>query len=181
MREREQQRVSTPEGDDSGRLKPHQRLPKLITLAFEERDPDEQRRLTTEVIDLLVEMREPGDEAEEAQLLLAHLDAKTLQHLRDTQGRKAQSEAVKTLLSLGFPHALKVSPEDLEQLRVDEDSLGAHAMQRRDRWSYARGAAWAMTVFGALTGLITQSWLGAGIGAGVIGFFVLVAILPSSD
>ena len=184
MRERAYERpppVDEGEAARAARPKPHERLPQLITAAFEERNLDEQRRLTTELIDALIEMRAPGDEEAEARVLVAHLDAKTLKHLVDEQGRRAHREAVETLLSLGFPHALQVSPEDLDQYRIDEDSVGALVLANRERWRYAQGAAVAALVSGSITGLLSQSWLGFGIGVGVIAFFGLVTVLPSTD
>lgn len=128
----EHQREAPPRVDSGGGAasgtKPYQRLPSLITLAFEEPDRDAQRRHTTTVIDLLIAMRAPGDEPEEARLLVAHLEAKTLTALVDEKGRRAHTEAVETLLSLGFPHALNVTPEDLKRFRDDQGSIGSELL-----------------------------------------------------
>jgi hypothetical protein len=95
----------------TGGPKPHERVPLLVSRA---RDNGEACR---ELIDALIAMRAPGDEADEARVVVAELDAKALDGLRDEAGRDAKAEAVETLLSLGFPHALSVSPEDLDYFR----------------------------------------------------------------
>lgn len=67
--------------------------------------------------DLLIAMRAPGDEAAEAEAILAALDVSSLDGLVDGHGRNCRKEAVETLLACGFPHALHVSPEDLAHAR----------------------------------------------------------------
>jgi hypothetical protein len=111
--------------------KPHERVRSLVAQA--RNDPDAAKAL----VDALVAMRAPGDEADEARVLLQHLDAKSLDGLFDETGRNAKREAVKTLLSLGFPHALNVSPEDLAEYRKTKpDELGAEVLRkdRRQLW-----------------------------------------------
>jgi len=100
--------------------KPHELLPGLVSAAYQELDPDTKKQLAVPVVDTLVAMRAPGDEADEARIVVAHLEAKTLHGLIDEKGRDAHTEAVQTLLSLGFPHALNVSPEDLARFRSNE-------------------------------------------------------------
>lgn len=176
QRERE---APAPVDEGAAKPRPHQRLPSLITQAFEERDPAEQRRLTTELIDTLIAMRAPGDEQEEARLLIAHLDAKTLSRLTDATGRHAHTEAVATLLELGFPHALNVSPEDLQRFRDDEGSLGAEALAVRPHYAQASiiaftaqaiGLVWCLAVatqalpwaiFSTVLGVAAGLWLRA--------------------
>lgn len=182
MRERQSEAPAPVDVDVAGsaRQKPHERLSAIIGLAQDERDPDEQRRLSTELVETLIAMRAPGDEAEEARLLLAHLDAKTLRNLAvDAKGRSPHNEAVETLLSLGFPHALSVSPEDLELLRLERPSVGTAALwvqQNRATASWiaigAQAAAlgytavaapqlWPWTVSAAAIGVTGALWLRA--------------------
>ncbi len=179
MREGERQRVVSAE--ESYREKPHEKLARLVPHAAQERDPDEQRRITTELIDTLVEMRAPGDEAEEAAVLLAHLDAKTLEYLIDEKGRRARREAVATLLSLGFPHALKVSPDDLESYRIDEESVGAQLLASQERWRSSGKAAFTVFASGALISAMTRSLVWGAIASAVVGFFALVSLVPNSE
>lgn len=182
MREQQREAPAPVDVDVAGavRKKPHERLSSIIGLAQDERDPDEQRRLSTELVETLIAMRSPGDEAEEARLLLAHLDAKTLRNLSvDAQGHSPHQEAVETLLSLGFPHALSVSPEDLELLRLERPSVGTAALwvqQHRAQASWialvAQGGAlaytaiaaphlWPWTVSAAALGVTGALWLRA--------------------
>lgn len=174
----EQERERPPpvsERPAEGRRKPHERLPELVTLAFQETDEDEQRRYTVDVVDALIAMRAPGDEAEECRLIVAHLEAKTLNRLVDSNGRSAHKEAVETLLSLGFPHALQVAPEDLQKYR--DGTLGGELLEltkaRRQAsliafasqaagigyWAYAQpNAALPWLVGSAVTGL-AGAWM----------------------
>ncbi len=83
---------------------------------------DERARLVGELNDVLVAMRAPGNERAEAKAVLGQLDLKSLTGLVDAQGRSARAEAVQTVLTLGFPYALEVTPQDLEFARAQERS-----------------------------------------------------------
>jgi hypothetical protein len=179
VREQQQQRVSSAE--ESYYEKPYEKLARLVPHAAQERDRDEQRRITTELIDTLIAMRAPGDEAEEAAILIAHLDGKTLEHLVDEKGRRARREAVATLLSLGFPHALKVSPEDLEQYRIDETSVGAQLLARQELVSTAGKAALWIFGLGGSVAFMTQSLTYGAVASAAAAFMALAAFLPASD
>jgi hypothetical protein len=123
-RQTEPQAVDAP----SPAPKPHERVRELVAQA--RNDPDAAKAL----VDALIEMRAPGDEADEARVLLQHLDTKSLEGLFDERGRNVKREAVKTLLSLGFPHALNVTPEDLaEYRRLKPDELGTYVQLDRSR------------------------------------------------
>jgi hypothetical protein len=52
-----------------------------------------------------------------ADLLLRWLDQGDLDGLEDAEGRSCRAAAVEALLSMGYPFALEVRPEDLEHLR----------------------------------------------------------------
>ncbi|MBL8958166.1 MAG: hypothetical protein JNK82_45760 [Myxococcaceae bacterium] len=182
-REGRAQVVEAPAG--SGAQKPHERLPQLVALAAGERNLQAQSRLTTDIVETLIAMRAPGDEAAEARVLIAHLDAKELRHLVDEKGRRAHTEAVATLLSLGFPHALQVSPEDLDTYR-GTDTLGG-AMLYRMRLRRAAGwltlATYAATVGGWLAmgqpgGLF---WVSGTAALGAIGGGMLLGSKPHED
>jgi hypothetical protein len=120
----------TPEGEraPSG-PKPHERVPLLLGRARED------AQACRELIDALIAMRAPGDEADEARVVVGALEASSLDGLRDEAGRDAKAEAVETLLSLGFPHALTVSPADLEYFRDEKPhTLGGVMLKiRRSR------------------------------------------------
>jgi hypothetical protein len=137
-------RTVEPSPAEGRALKPHERLPALLAKA---RANDHALR---EAIDALIAMRAPGDESEEARVLLQQLDADALDTLFDESGRDAKAEAVETLLSLGFPYALHVRPQDLEYLRREKpDSLGAVVL----RIQAARSAMLVCSAFG-LGGLL---------------------------
>jgi hypothetical protein len=123
-----------PEGEQApSGPKPHERVAPLIARAREDADSCKQ------LIDALIAMRAPGDEADEARVVLGQLDAKALDGLLDETGRDAKAEAIETLLSLGFPHALNVTPEDLAWFRgVKPQALGDVVRRihrtRRNMW-----------------------------------------------
>jgi hypothetical protein len=58
-----------------------------------------------------------GGSREVADVLLGLLEGGKLRGLEDASGRSCQAVAVESLLSLGFPYALEVRPEDLASLR----------------------------------------------------------------
>ena len=152
-------------------LPPHERLAELVADAMAERDSDEQRILVARLIDALVQMRAPGDEAEEARVLLAHLDAKTLRQLpKDAEGRDAHTEAIETLLSLGFPHALNLPPEDLDLYREAHPSIGAEALAVLETRGYAAWLVIASQVVNLATAaLYDQKAIGWALLAAVCG------------
>src|SRR5688500_1695029 len=53
-----------------------------------------------------------------ADLLVKSLDAKRFGDLADESGTTCREVAIETLIQLGYPYALEVSPEDLEYLRT---------------------------------------------------------------
>ena len=73
--------------------------------------------IAKKINDLLIALRAPGNEAAEAQAVLGELDVSALDGLIDGHGRDCRKEAVETLLACGFPHALKVAPDDLVHAR----------------------------------------------------------------
>lgn len=87
-----------------------------------------------------------GASREGADLLLQLLEGGQLAGLGEGRGRTCRSVAVEALLSLGFPYALEVRPEDLEHLRASRGDRPRHLLP---------GIA-ASTALGA--GFITQ-WL----------------------
>lgn len=50
-------------------------------------------------------------------------------HLRDRHGRNMRALAVAALVRMGYPWALRVSPEDLELLRVEQTSAKAKMLR----------------------------------------------------
>jgi hypothetical protein len=79
---------------------------------------DVQRQNASAITALLVEMRAPGHEEAEAREVLRALDARRFDGLLDTEGKSCRKEAVETLLAMGYPQALTVSPEDLDFART---------------------------------------------------------------
>jgi hypothetical protein len=122
---------------------------------------DEDRaQLVGQLIDVLVAMRAPGNERAEAKAVLGQLDLRSLTGLVDARGRSARAEAVQTVLTLGFPYALEVSPQDLEYAREKErdeekSTVSAEGVRRLDRarriasWLGGASAAIQLMVLGA--------------------------------
>ena len=89
------------------------------------------------LVEALIAMRAPGDEADEARVVLQHLDAKSLDGLIDAKGRRAKHGAVETLLSLGFSACAQREPrgprrvpqvEAGEELRAQRMTNGARTV-----------------------------------------------------
>ncbi|NOJ93811.1 hypothetical protein HMI51_12840 [Corallococcus coralloides] len=77
---------------------------------------DEQRRLAWNLNQLLEELGARGGGRTEADAFHRLLEGGNLDGLVDSDGRSCRATAVESLLSLGFPYALEVRPEDLEHL-----------------------------------------------------------------
>src|SRR5262245_31382618 len=57
------------------------------------------------------------------------LSDERLAGLRDRHGRNMRALAIAALLRMGYPWALRVSPEDLELLRVEQQSARASMLR----------------------------------------------------
>lgn len=76
--------------------------------------PDAARPdIATRLNDVLIAMRAPGHESEEAELVMEALSSKELHDAIDTRGRSCRKEAVQTMMACGFPHALMLDPDDM--------------------------------------------------------------------
>ena len=97
-------------------------LPRLRALLRAAAGAQAEARTTLagEINQVLAKLREPGNESDEARVLVAELDARAFDDLIDARGVASRKEAVQTLLSLGFPHALNVDPGDLAFARKEE-------------------------------------------------------------
>lgn len=91
---------------------------KVAVAAFLSAEGEERTALAGEIVDGLIAMRAPGSDEAESALVLKALDLRSFGTLVDARGRNGRKEAVETLLAMGYPHALKLSPEDLEFART---------------------------------------------------------------
>ena len=81
--------------------------------------PDSARPdIATRLNDVLIAMRAPGHETEEAELVMEALSSKELHDAIDTRGRSCRKEAVQTMMACGFPHALMLDPDDMAFART---------------------------------------------------------------
>lgn len=115
MAEREAQIFKLPEQGAEESIDVR-RLPHLISGAGASTGSD-RSAIALEINKTLIRMREHGHEEAESQILMLALDQRRFHGLVDTEGRSCRKEAVETLLACGFPHALNVSPEDLDYAR----------------------------------------------------------------
>jgi hypothetical protein len=177
--ERTQQPVASVEG-----AQPDERVPARVVLDLDRfkllldgllaRQPEDRARVAGEIIDLLIAMRAPGHDVAESAVILKQLDLKSLSGVIDAEGRNARKEAVETLMAMGFPHALKISPEDFEWARGD--ALGDW------RWRSIKRAALAMAaLFGgvaltlvAISTNLQKELAGVAFGGGVLAFIILI-------
>lgn len=94
-------------------------LPVLVLTEQARRVPEAERpELASRLNALLEEMARGGGDREVADTFHRLLEGGKLEGLVDAQGRSCRAVAVEALLSLGFPYALEVRPEDLEHHRT---------------------------------------------------------------
>lgn len=116
MAEQQGQIFKLPDAGEAAESIDVRRLPHLISGAAGAQGSD-RTEIARQINRVLIAMRTPGHEGAESGLLIAALDGHRLDGLVDSDGRSCRKEAVETLLGCGFPHALQVSPEDLEFAR----------------------------------------------------------------
>ncbi|RJS16149.1 hypothetical protein DRW03_31400 [Corallococcus sp. H22C18031201] len=89
-------------------------------LAEEAHHAESSRRpaLCSQLNQLMGDVVKQAEGREAADLLHGLLEGGGLAGLADEKGRTCRAAAVEGLLSLGFPYALEVSPEDLAHLRA---------------------------------------------------------------
>lgn len=91
----------------------------------------ERRSLGDQINEAFQRLAQSGGSRQVADFLLKQLEAGGLKDLSDSEGRSCRGRAVEALLAMGYPYALEVAPEDLEQLR-EETGAGAG---RFDGWA----------------------------------------------
>jgi GNAT superfamily N-acetyltransferase len=96
--------------------------------------------IATVINEMMRQMRAPGHDEQESAAILNELDLGTLSNVHDENAVSCRAEAVETLLAMGRPHSLGVSPGDLRY---------AEAMRRpaaircpRCSWEHAGGDKW---------------------------------------
>jgi hypothetical protein len=89
----------------------------LVQEARATTDEAQRRDVARRLNHLLDEMAREGGSRQTADVFHGLLDGGALEGLVDASGRSCHAAAVEGLLSLGFPFALEVRPEDLEGLR----------------------------------------------------------------
>lgn len=102
---------------ERGFTPPLERLPVLLQRADAAAAGDARRAATAELNAVLGQMaRYPSRPA--ADLLLRWLDQGALKDLQDAEGLTARAAAAAAVLSMGYPYALEISPDDLDHLRA---------------------------------------------------------------
>lgn len=105
-----------PVEPERGFTPPLERLPVLLQRA-DAAAGDARRAATAELNAGLGQMaRYPSRPA--ADLLLRWLDQGALKDLQDAEGLTARAAATAAVLSMGYPYALEISPDDLDHLRA---------------------------------------------------------------
>src|SRR6185295_2782151 len=106
-----------PVEPERGFTPPLERLPVLLQRADAAAAGDARRAATAELNAMLGQMaRYPSRPA--ADLLLRWLDQGALKDLQDAEGLTARAAATAAVLSMGYPYALEISPDDLDHLRA---------------------------------------------------------------
>lgn len=120
VRERElqgQQRVEVPQAQAPAASAPLEALQRARNS-----EGDERLQLAGHLNALLRRLPGDADREEWAQFLLEKLDDEAFHDLYDDDGVSCRAVAVDAVLSLGFPYALHLEPDDLEYLRTVKPS-----------------------------------------------------------
>ncbi|HZN94034.1 MAG TPA: hypothetical protein VFB81_15080 [Myxococcales bacterium] len=166
-------RVTSPEpAPERSFASPVERLSTLLQKA-DAATGDARRSATGELNELLGQMSRFASRPV-ADLLLRWLDQGSLTDLEDGDGQTARAAATAAVLSMGYPYALEISPDDLDHLRehtAPDSSLGG---------SLAATLVVGITSAFAGTELVAQGWRGhlSHMGAllAVIGTMIAVAL-----
>ena len=157
MAEREGQIIKLAEPGDGPESVDVSRLPHLLGGASLATGSDREA-VALQINRVLLAMRGPGHEEAESRVLVAALDEHRFDGLVDAGGRSCRKEAVDTLLACGFPHALKVSPEDLDfarrYKRPDRLDPSAPSTEWEQSLRVARLTGLGVTVAAQLTFLV---------------------------
>jgi hypothetical protein len=106
-------------------------LPVLVLTEQARRAPEDERpELAWRLNDLLSQMAAGGGDRQVADTFHRLLETGKLEGLVDVRGRSCRAVAVEALLSLGYPYALEVRPEDLEHLRSTSRGLAPTGLLR---------------------------------------------------
>ncbi|MDP3237089.1 MAG: hypothetical protein Q8N26_30145 [Myxococcales bacterium] len=159
--------------------------------------PDSARPdIATRLNDVLIAMRAPGDESEEAELVMEALSSKELHDVIDTRGRSCRKEAVQTMMACGFPHALMLDPDDMAFARsfvqvrkapsatssqentIDDDALEPWESGMRGNRRLGAAVMSALQIFSAILSLIEVpgAMALAAVGLSFVGLFAASAL-----
>lgn len=115
-----------------------------------------RKALATELVEVLIAMRQPGYEPQEALLLNQLLEEGRIVEVADNAGRCCRAEAVKTLLACGYPHALAADADDVAHARRYQ---AAHVVVAPADWDDTTARERARTAYlmavGQLAHLVT--------------------------
>jgi len=117
-------RVTSPEpAPERSFASPVERLSTLLQKA-DAATGDARRSATGELNELLGQMSRFASRPV-ADLLLRWLDQGSLTDLEDGDGQTARAAATAAVLSMGYPYALEISPDDLDHLRERTAATGS--------------------------------------------------------
>jgi hypothetical protein len=127
----EQVDAQRPRGPDLERFK-------VLLASTRNAGPEELRAVAGTINDLLVAMRSPENDHAEGAAILKQLELRSFDDLVDGRGRNCRKEAVETLMVMGFPHALAISPDDFafarRYARAPEDAVEDEDHPDHDGW-----------------------------------------------
>ncbi|MFY2556578.1 hypothetical protein ACN469_02945 [Corallococcus terminator] len=129
-------------------------LPLLVRVeqavsASEADRPEASSRLN----EVLAQLASGGGERQVADTLHRLLDGGRLDGLVDAEGRSCRAVAVEALLSLGFPYALEVEPDDLKHLRAN---AAARRGSRKGRFDFGPGVPATVLAGGVLAQVLEE-------------------------
>ncbi|MCE9669447.1 hypothetical protein LY474_16675 [Myxococcus stipitatus] len=129
-------------------------LPVLVRVQQALHAPEAERpEAATQLNEALARMAEGGGGREVADTLQRLLASGQLTGLVDAQGRSCRAVAVEALLSLGFPYALEVDPDDLKHLRAN---VGLTPARARSLLDFGPGVPATVLASGVLAQLLEE-------------------------
>ncbi|WP_338869809.1 hypothetical protein [Myxococcus stipitatus] len=129
-------------------------LPVLVRVEQALKAPEPERaEAASKLNEVLTQFASGGGERQVADTLHRLLAGGKLEGLVDAEGRSCRAVAVEALLSLGFPYALEVEPDDLSHLRANTSS---RPRRRKGPLDFGPGVTATVFVGGAAAQLLEE-------------------------
>ncbi|NTX04968.1 hypothetical protein [Myxococcus sp. CA040A] len=165
-----------PPSEAAGRPTPPVELPLPVLVRVEQAvgaSQAERPAAAARLNEVLKQLGTGGGERQVADTLHRLLDGGRLDGLVDADGRSCRAVAVEALLSLGFPYALEVEPDDLKHLRAN---TAARPGGRKSVFDFGAGVP-ATVLTGGLLAQVLEELLRPGTVEGTVTLQVGLSVL----